>query len=103
MYKTYCDEAKVSYPMSQRVFKEELKNYFREYRDRWQQEDGARVRSRYTGFRTDIFEESEPEPPPTSAKSWLQLEVSPFWTSFARTARPSTPASGKRPRRSGRT
>lgn len=74
MYKTYCDEAKVGYPMSQRVFKEELKNYFREYRDRWQQEDGARVRSRYTGFRTDIFEESEPEPPPTSTKSWLQLE-----------------------------
>ncbi len=74
MYKTYCDEAKVGYPMSQRVFKEELKNYFREYRDRWQQEDGARVRSRYTGFRTDIFEESEPEPPPASAKSWLQLE-----------------------------
>lgn len=74
MYKTYCDEAKVGYPMSQRVFKEELKNYFREYRDRWQQEDGVRVRSRYTGFRTDIFEESEPEPPPTSTKSWLQLE-----------------------------
>ena len=74
MYKTYCDEAKVGYPMSQRVFKEELKNYFREYRDRWQQEDGARVRSRYTGFRTDIFEESESEPPPASAKSWLQLE-----------------------------
>ena len=74
MYKTYCDEAKVGYPMSQRVFKEELKNYFREYRDRWQQEDGTRVRSRYAGFRTDIFEDPEPEPPPASAKSWLQLE-----------------------------
>ena len=28
MYKTYCDEAKVQFPFSQRVFKEELKNYF---------------------------------------------------------------------------
>jgi len=28
MYKTYCDEAKVPYPFSQRNFKEELKNYF---------------------------------------------------------------------------
>ena len=28
MYKTYCDEAKVPYPFSQRTFKEELKNYF---------------------------------------------------------------------------
>ena len=74
MYKTYCDEAKVGYPMSQRVFKEELKNYFREYRDRWQQEDGTRVRSRYAGFRTDVFEESEPEPPPASSARWLQLE-----------------------------
>lgn len=28
MYKTYCEEAKVPYPYSQRNFKEELKNYF---------------------------------------------------------------------------
>ena len=28
MYKTYCDETKVMYPYSQRVFKEELKTYF---------------------------------------------------------------------------
>ena len=34
MYNTYCTEAKVTYQMSQRVFKEELKNYFREYKDR---------------------------------------------------------------------
>ena len=59
MYKTYCDEAKVTYPLSQRPFKEELKNYFREYSDRVQAEDGSRVRSFYSGFRTDIFEQPE--------------------------------------------
>ena len=56
MYKTYCDEAKVPYPFSQRSFKEELKNYFREYSDRFNFEDGSRVRSYYSGFRTEKFE-----------------------------------------------
>jgi len=57
MYKTYCDEAKVAYPFSQRVFKEELKNYFRDYKDRFNLDDGSRVRSYYSGFKTEKFEE----------------------------------------------
>ena len=57
MYKTYCDEAKVGYPFSQRVFKEELKNYFHDYKERFNMEDGSRVRSYYIGFRTEKFEE----------------------------------------------
>ena len=56
MYRTYCDDAKVPYPFSQRLFKEELKNYFWEYNDRFSLEDGSRVRSYYSGFRTDRFE-----------------------------------------------
>lgn len=56
MYKSYCEEAKVSYPYSQRVFKEELKNYFREYRERFNLTDGTRVRSYFSGFRTEKFE-----------------------------------------------
>lgn len=68
MYKTYCDEAKVPYPFSQRTFKEELKNYFYEYRERYAMDDGTRVRSYYSGFRTDKFDDSskndisKPEP-----------------------------------------
>lgn len=56
MYKTYCDEARVPYPMSQKSFKEELKNYFWEYSDRFSLDDGSRVRSYYSGFRTDKFD-----------------------------------------------
>ena len=56
MYKTYCDEAKVPYPFSQRTFKEELKTYFWDFNDRFSLEDGSRVRSFYSGFRTDRFE-----------------------------------------------
>ena len=61
MYNTYCAEAKVPYQMSQRVFKEELKNYFKENKDRALLEDGTRPRSYYKGFKTDKFEEEPPE------------------------------------------
>lgn len=70
MYKNYCDDAKIGYPFSQRVFKEELKNYFRDYKERFNLEDGSRVRSYYTGFRTEKFEEGNTEKKveePTSA------------------------------------
>lgn len=59
MYKTYCDMAKVPYPYPQRAFKEELKNYFREYKERATLPDGTRIRSLYSGFITDKFENEE--------------------------------------------
>ena len=61
MYKKYCEDANVPYPFSQRIFKEELKSYFREYNERVSLDDGSRIRSFYSGFRTDKFE-------PTSKK-----------------------------------
>ena len=62
MYKNYCEEARVSYPLSRRSFQEELKNYFWDFQDRIVSDDGTRIRSYYSGFRTDKFEEeSEPK------------------------------------------
>ena len=61
MYKNYCDDAKVAYPCSKRIFKEELKNYFEDYNDRFNMEDGTRARSYYSGFKTSIFEENKQE------------------------------------------
>ena len=61
MYKTYVEEAKVSYPFSQRTFKEELKNYFKEFNERFAAEDGSRLRSYYQGFRLDKFEYEQPD------------------------------------------
>ena len=55
MYKTYCDEARVPFPMSQRNFKEELKNYFWEYEERFTSESGERLRSYYSKFKTEKF------------------------------------------------
>ena len=75
MYKTYCEEAKVLYPLPKRPFNEELKNYFREYHERHTLEDGTRVRSYLTGFRYDKFEKKEQEKNGFSpVTSWLRFD-----------------------------
>lgn len=66
MYKTYCDDAKVPYPFPQRTFKEELKNYFNEYRERHILDDGTRVRSYFIGFNADKFENTDVKEPEQS-------------------------------------
>lgn len=74
MYKNYCDVARVPYPYNRRVFKEELKNYFKEYKERYQLEDGTRVRSYYKNFRVEKFEETnenEPESEEKEEDDWL--------------------------------
>lgn len=55
MYKVYCEEAKVPYPFSMRVFRAELKNYFTEYSDRIRIGDEW-VRSYYSGFKASMLD-----------------------------------------------
>lgn len=59
MYKTYCTDANVAFPYSQRVFKEELKNYFLDYKERYTLDDGTRVRNYYCVFKADKYENSD--------------------------------------------
>lgn len=73
MYKQYCDDAKVVYPYSYRLFKEELKNYFRNYDERYTAEDGTRVRSYYSDLKLDKFEPPT-EQPKEEHKGWLIFE-----------------------------
>lgn len=54
MYKTYCDDAKVPFPLSRRVFKSELKAYFKNYEERTNK-NGDWVRSYFSGFKTKSF------------------------------------------------
>lgn len=75
MYKTYCEEAKITYPFSQRNFKEELKNYFWEFSDRLNLDDGSRVRSYYTGFRTDKFEYPDVDKKETHKPNSIQFDA----------------------------
>ena len=61
MYKVYCEDAKVPYPLAQRGFKEELKNYFMDYKERFTLPDGTRTRSYYSGFKWDQFDGEDDE------------------------------------------
>lgn len=77
MYKAYCEDAKVAYPYSQRAFKEELKNYFRDYKEREILADGTRVRSYYKGFRNEKFEEEKSEKKEEAPKPAIELIQQP--------------------------
>lgn len=79
MYKTYCDDAKVPFPYSRRPFKEELKNYFEDFKERYTLEDGTRVRNYYIGFKVDKFEsitgpDKEKEEPETNLIEFKEIE-----------------------------
>ena len=54
-YKEYCDEAKVPYPYSKRIFKEELKNYFKNFDERGRDVDGNQIRNYYSGLKLSKF------------------------------------------------
>lgn len=58
MYKEYCEEANTT-KMKQRVFKEELKNYYEEYHERITLEDGTRAWNYFVGFKTDAFKKKK--------------------------------------------
>lgn len=74
MYKQYNDSARVQYPYSYRIFKEELKNYFREYRDE-ADNDAGKIKSFYNGFRAEKFEIEPIEKKEEEKKpGWIELK-----------------------------
>lgn len=78
MYKNYCDDAKVQYPFSMRIFREELRNYFEEYHERYILEDGTRARSYYHGFKDlNVSEESQCESDNRIDNGWLSMKSQP--------------------------
>lgn len=74
MYKQYNDSARVQYPYSYRIFKEELKNYFREYHDE-ADNDAGKIKSFYNGFREEKFEIEPIEKKEEEKKpGWIELK-----------------------------
>jgi hypothetical protein len=71
MYKEYCDEAKIPYPFSMRVFKSELKNYFNTFEERYTFEDGTRTYNCYIGFKLK-FDQPQVKTKKDS-ESWLKF------------------------------
>lgn len=80
MYNEYNTETNVPYPYSRRAFREELMNYFTDYKERETDVNGERVRSYYSGFRADKFKEFADTPPEGTpekeppAGSWIEFK-----------------------------
>lgn len=69
-YKDYCLDAAVPYPLSKRAFKDELKNYFREFKSRTNTHANY-----YEGFLTEKFETyKEEEEKDEEHSTWLKFE-----------------------------
>ena len=75
LYKVYCDEARVYYPLSKQAFREDLKPYFKEFKERYRLDDGTRVRSYYLGFNKDKYSnEIDEKPEAFKVSSWLEFK-----------------------------
>lgn len=93
-YKIYCDDAKVPYSYSQRNFKEELKNYFKEFNENFSADDG-KIGTYYSGFRLEKFEDdmkpakTKSEEPAIkliefdAAESIFDMECSDYFAQYA--------------------
>ena len=76
-YKLYCEESRIAYPLSKPAFREDLKPYFKAFKERFRLDDGSRVRSYYIGFKKDKYTSNEELKPKDDCKTWLQFEVQP--------------------------
>lgn len=71
-YQEYCEDAKVPYPLSKRLFKDEMKNYFQRFEER----DGNR-RSVFFGFKKEKLEYKpldEYHKSVVQKESWLKFD-----------------------------
>lgn len=75
-YKEYCEDARVQYPYSMRIFRNELRNYYSEFKERY---DGQR--SVYFGFLKNKFQKEEDDEKVEEIcegdkeESWLRFET----------------------------
>jgi energy-coupling factor transporter ATP-binding protein EcfA2 len=72
MYKVYCTDSGVEFPLARHKFREEFKNYFAKFLETTRLTDGNQVRSYYTGFLKEKFTNAPP-PVKEEAESWLNL------------------------------
>ena len=56
MYKKFCEEANVPYPLKRTQFGEELKSYFKSFSQQARLPNGQHVRSYYSEFDVSLFE-----------------------------------------------
>lgn len=66
LYKQFCSDSGVEYQMARYKLRDELRNYFEEFHDRFDMPDGTRVRSWYAGFNAERFKKRENNEKPFS-------------------------------------
>ena len=78
MYNQYIEDARILHPVTRRAFKEELKNYFKTYKERGMSNTNKRTRHVYSGFLKDKFTEfaDAHEEVVVENKSWLDFDHS---------------------------
>lgn len=89
-YNEYCNEAKVPFPYSKMIFKEELKSYFNVFKERGYDGEGKQVWNHYSGLKLSKFgmeEKNETDEPSNSGtpsdssrnvgdgSSWLKFDA----------------------------
>ena len=78
MYKQYCEDSKIPYPYTRRLFIEELKNYFWDYDEKVIDENGGSISKYFSGFRTDKIETQKKPAGEKSKKvsdvGWLEFK-----------------------------
>lgn len=79
-YKLYCEEAKVQFPYPKRLFKEELKNYFNQFKERYHKSDKENYYNWYGGFKIEKFsfggnEEKVNDIPKQNTETWLSFNT----------------------------
>ena len=82
LYKQYCNDALVEFKLPKYKFREELKNYFREF-DEITRVNGKQVRNYYSGFITDQFKSVVVEDIPKPNRLELKCDESIFDTECA--------------------
>lgn len=77
MYRAYCDDAKVPYPYPKRIFKEEMKNYFRIFKERGYYK-GQQERNIYKCLKIEKFDtekQNDSAKDQSDETSWLKFNT----------------------------
>lgn len=74
MYQEYCEDTNADYKLQRYKFREELKNYFEGFDERYIDEEGNRYRSYYHGFLKKKFQRAMDEYLPTKSDSWIRMK-----------------------------
>lgn len=61
LYRVFCDDSSIDYPLPKYKLREELKNYFEKFEERATLPDGSRLRSYFSKFNAERYKQKDPE------------------------------------------